>query len=222
MTAQNSGLTMAITSSTALVGVALAQKGTVLASQDIIADRRHAEEITPMIKRVLEKADCHLSEVQQFVADIGPGRFTGMRVGLATVKTLAYATGAPVIPVTSFQMLWERHPGDVVAVIDARRNEVFVQHRSASGEISDPSIATPAGLAERLTALGGAPMLMGDGADRYAEVLRDHNIFLDQHPDCAAIASNPPAVAPQPADQIRPLYLRDADVQINIKTRPQT
>ena len=94
-------LILAITSSTALVGVAIVRGEIVLAASEVITDRRHAEELTPMIQQALISAGVRLADVDRFAVDVGPGRFTGMRVGLATARTLALATGKPMVGVTS-------------------------------------------------------------------------------------------------------------------------
>ncbi len=214
-------ITLALSSSTALVGVAVARDGVLLAERSVLTDRRHAEEITPMVAEVMGSAGVAISTIDRIVLDVGPGRYTGMRVGIATAKTLAFAIGAPIVPVTSLYLLGEAarpivHDGPRFAVIDARRNQVFAQNVDDSA--SQPLVVSPAELIEVLSA--GA-LLVGDGADRYQDEFASVAIVkTGVAPSVSAgalVDQNAVSVA---AAQIEPLYLREPDAAINIKTRP--
>ncbi len=226
-------LTLAVTSSTAVVGVAvgpLGGTGAGVVHHEVATDRRHAEELTPLIVRALADAGAAVGDLERFVVDVGPGRFTGLRVGLATVRSMALATGVDVVAMTSLEALAlaERSSGrPVVAVVDARRSEVFQQRFSIEPEGCGARRLLPAGPpvvgppTELAPSAEGA-LIVGDGADRYAE-LYDGLCGIDHRPGRApsaavmvAAAGDRPAV---PGREIAPLYLRDPDVQINVKTR---
>ncbi len=210
------GKILAVTSSTAVVGVAASVDGGIVASEQVVTDRRHAEELTPMIASVLAAAGWSVGEVDTFAVDVGPGRFTGLRVGLATVRTLALAVDAPVVGLTSLELLAAEHPGAVCAVIDARRNEVF-QQRFVDGAAAGEALVGPA--AEMVAHVVAGDLVVGDGADRYVDVYGTHRSLAGRDPlatTLARLAASRPAV---PGPEVEPLYLRDADVQINIKTR---
>ncbi len=229
-------LTLAVTSSTALVGVALADltneggaanvadvgRAEILASHEVLTDRRHAEELTPMIAEVLADAGVSLDDVERFAVDVGPGRFTGMRVGITTVRTLAVATGGLVVPVTSLEALAAAHPGrNVTAVIDARRAEVFQQRFGPDGPLSEATV----GGAEELAALvDDGDVVVGDGADRYLDFYNGpgRELIADRAPSAELIASIAASRTAVPGHEIEPLYLRAPDVQVNIKTRHNT
>lgn len=207
---------LAVTSSTAVVGVAAAVDGVVVASEQVATDRRHAEELTPMVSAVLAAARWLVSDVDVFAVDVGPGRFTGLRVGLATVRTLALAVAAPVVGVSSLELLAADQAGPVTAVIDARRNEVF-QQRFVDGVAVGPAVVGPA--IEMVSLVEFGDVVLGDGSDRYAEIYQDNARQDARDPmatTLARLAFGRPAV---PGPDVVPLYLRDADVQINIKTR---
>ncbi len=213
-------VTLAVTSSTAVVGVAVAAGADLLAQIQTETDRRHAEELTPMLAKVLATADRSLSEVEQFAVDVGPGRFTGLRVGLATIRALALATDRPVVPVSSLQLLASqfagRHSGSVWAVIDARRNEVFQQRFHDGVAVGDPTVGSP----ESLGALvGNQDIVVGDGADRYPGFYRAGTHLVGQSPSAAVAAALACVMPALPGSEVEPVYLRDADVKINIKTR---
>lgn len=213
-------LTLAVTSSTSVVGVAIVDGGDVLSSRHVTTDRRHAEELTPMIAAVLDEAGVSLADMDRLAVDIGPGRFTGLRVGIATVRTLALAADLLVVPVSSLEALARSqvHAASVVAVIDARRSEVFQQRFGPDGPVSAPVFGPPAELSE-LVADGD--VVVGDGADRYPEYYRS-GVVADVNPSADVIAALSADREAQPGPTIMPLYLRDPDVQINIKTRNNT
>lgn len=212
-------LIVGLTSSTATVGVAVASDGRMLASRQASTDRRHAEEITPMLVEVVREAGVQLGQVSRLAVDIGPGRFTGLRVGLATARALALAVERPVVGISSLELLSaavEDRP--VAAVIDARRNEVFQQLIEADGSTTGPAVGPPAELAALLPP---GTVIVGDGADRYASIYGP-GVMLGAEPAAevlVSMAAERPAV---PGAQVRPLYLRQPDVQINIKTRDNT
>lgn len=138
---------LAVTSSTSVVGVAVGLAGApadAVVWRQSVTDRRHAEELTPLIERTLADAGCRLADIDCLVVDAGPGRFTGLRVGLATVRTLALVLDRPVVALTSLEILagaeLER---PLLAVIDARRGEVFQQRFEAGGPAGDPEVGRP-------------------------------------------------------------------------------
>lgn len=219
-------LILAVTSATATVGVALVEAdpagtATTLAARQIVTNRRHAEELTPMIQELMANSGHELGDVERFAVDVGPGRFTGLRVGLATVRTMAFAFDTPATGVTSLEALAFSHPGvTVAAVIDARRAEVFLQRFSVGSDgtpepLCEALVGSPHDLAAQV---GPDDLVVGDGADRYPEVWADR-LFAGGEPSAVAIAilaAGRPAV---PGHEVLPRYLRDPDVQVNIKTR---
>lgn len=210
-------LILGLTSSTAAVGVAIARDGQVLAARQGLTDRRHAEELTPMLTAVLAEARVAVSDIDRFAADIGPGRFTGLRVGLATARALALAVDRPLVGVSSLELLAVGHEHrPVTAVIDARRNEVFQQSFDQDGSATDPVVGSPDQLALQLPA---GTAVVGDGADRYHDIYGSA-VHPDRQPSAVVLvrlAADRPARAGR---EVEPLYLRDPDVQVNIRTRP--
>ncbi len=98
-------LVLAIESATDAAGVALADDVGTLAEATLGRGRRHAETIAPSIKSCCETAGVTLAEVDAVVVDVGPGLFTGLRVGVGTAKALAYALGARIVAVSSLEVL---------------------------------------------------------------------------------------------------------------------
>jgi tRNA threonylcarbamoyladenosine biosynthesis protein TsaB len=120
-----------------VVGVAVSSGANVLAVSEVRSERRHAEELTPMIDFVRRRADVDFREIDAVAVDVGPGLFTGMRVGIAAAKSIAHLLGVPTIGVCSLDALAadaaestpESHDADptsvIVATLDARRREVY-------------------------------------------------------------------------------------------------
>lgn len=209
-------LIVGLTSSTATVGVAVARDGELLARRQVVTDRRHAEEITPLLDDALREAGCSINEVDRLAVDVGPGRFTGLRVGLATARGLALACDLPVVGITSLELLAAaRDERPVATVIDARRNEVFQQVFLSSGPL-EPSVGPPMAL---VADLPPDVLVVGDGADRYQEIYGS-NVLFGQAPDASVLVALAADRTPLNGSDVLPVYLRDPDVQVNIKTRP--
>lgn len=211
-------LTLGITTSTDVVGVALGADGEVVSSKSLTTDRRHAEELMPMIIAVLADGNAQMSDLELLAVDVGPGRFTGLRVGLTTVRTLALALGLEVVSATSLELLaYGCSHSDVAAVVDARRGEVFQQHFVAGRPSDAPAVGDPGTLSAQLPI--GA-VAVGDGADRYSEHYRNR---IDQmSPSAEVLIATVQDREARPGPQVIPLYMRAPDVQINIKTRDKT
>lgn len=220
-------LSLAVTTSTAVVGVAVGRAGAPLDGsvlRQVTTDRRHAEELTPLLQAVLDEAGVAVAEIEQFVVDVGPGRFTGLRVGLATVRTLALATGRPVVALTSMEILaGAEQERPLLAVVDARRAEVFQQRFALDGPVGDAVVGRPEDLAEAGTENESALtdkdlVVVGDGADRYREIYGT-GVRPGRVPSAAVMISMSRDRPARRGTEITPLYLRDPDVNVNVKTR---
>lgn len=132
------------------------------------------------IDRALAEARVRLEEVELFAAAVGPGSFTGLRSGLATLKALAVTLGRPLVGVPTLHALAHaaRPSERVAALIPAGRGEVFAQLLSAGvdgvvEELSGPSHVAPTRLVENLKGLGGGVKWVGGGASKYAGLIRE-------------------------------------------------
>src|SRR5438874_1394497 len=173
-------LILGIETATLQVGCAIGGHEGVLASFCAARGRRHAETLTPAIDFVCRQARVSFDEIGAVAVDIGPGLFTGLRVGVVTAKALAQALRVPMIGVASLDLLAFplRHSSKlIVPVIDARRGELFYAfYRQVPGgaqRLSPYQLGTPADLASELQATGADCLLLGDGALRYPEVFDD-------------------------------------------------
>jgi len=207
-------LILGIESSTAQVGCAIGGHEGVLASAHSARGRRHAESLAPQIDFVRRQARIELSEISVVAVDLGPGLYTGLRVGIATAMSMAYALGVPMIGVSSLDLVAFRarwSPRLIVVALDARRSEVFTAtYRHVPGGIQQMSEPR------------------GDGALRYRDEF-EGNVrieFADQaaaYPSADALVAlaHPRAVREEfvAASELHPLYLRKPDAEVNWTTR---
>ena len=162
---------LAIESATDAAGVALADGSGLLAEVRVGRGRRHAETIAPGVEAVCRLAGIALREVDVVVVDVGPGLFTGLRVGIATAKGIAFGLGLPMVPVTSLDVLAaavaagrpaSRSGRTLVAVVDARRGEVFwARYRLDWGSMRPVAPGAEAGLGGAEAGLGGVEAGLG-------------------------------------------------------------
>ena len=226
-------LILGIETATEQVGVAIGGHEGVIAKFEVARGRRHAEILAPAIEFVCRQADVELGELGVVAVDVGPGLFTGMRVGLATAKALAQALRIPMIGISSLDLLafpWRHSDRVIVPVIDARKGEVFwAPYRHVPGglqQVAAPSVGPVDDLVGDLLARSQDVLLVGDGALRYRdEILEGYHCELadDAHPSAAPLVQLAHARALRedwvsPRD-IEPIYLRAPDALINWATR---
>lgn len=228
-------LILGIESSTPQIGCALGGHEGVLASAHSARSKRHAENLTPAIEFICEQAQVSLSEIGLVAVDVGPGLFTGLRVGIASAKAIAFALRVPMISVSSLDLLafpMRFSSRLIVTAIDARRGELFYAfYRQVPGgvqRISDHTVGSAADLSSELLATGEEALLVGDGAHRYrdafdglarVEVVDRGSSF----PSASSLVQLAHARALredyQQIDEIAPIYLRRPDAEINWTTR---
>jgi tRNA threonylcarbamoyladenosine biosynthesis protein TsaB len=228
-------LILGIDTATQQVGCAIGGHEGVLASFQAAKGKRHAETLVPAIQFLCQKAHIELSEISAIAVDVGPGLFTGLRVGVATAKAMASALRVPMLGVTSldllaFEVRWTSKR--IVSVVDARRGEVFFAfYRQVPGgvqRLSEMRCGSPEELCSEIQATGEDCLAVGDGALRYAEALQDV-----MHVDAgdAGLAYPSPAALVQLAHaralreefvnswDLQPVYLRKADAEANWEKR---
>jgi tRNA threonylcarbamoyladenosine biosynthesis protein TsaB len=228
-------LILGVESSTAQVGAAIGGHEGVLAQAHSARGKRHAENLTPTIDFVRRQARVDLREIGCVAVDLGPGLFTGLRVGIASAKALAHALRVPMIGVASLDLLAfpVRFSNRlIVAAIDARRGEVFyAMYRQVPGglqRLTPHQVGTPDDLASELMASGEDCLLVGDGVVRYFDrfdgltkvELADSGLA---YPTASSLVQLAHARALREEWvlpwELEPLYLRAPDAEINWSTR---
>lgn len=160
---------LALDTSTPSVTAAVHDGTRVLAEATVVDARRHGELLAGQVAQVLAEAGLTPQDLTAIAVGVGPGPFTGLRVGVVTALTLGLALGLPVHGVCSLDALARRAvvDGPFVVATDARRREVYWARYSAEGaRVGLAAVSKPADLAAEL---GGLPVL-GPGAELYAEV----------------------------------------------------
>jgi tRNA threonylcarbamoyl adenosine modification protein YeaZ len=202
-------LVLGIDTSTPAVSVALVDlEGGTRAESVVVDARRHGELLVDGIAAVLREAGVDRRDLGAIAVGLGPGPFTGLRVGVVTAATLSDALRIPAYGTCSLDGLGA---GERVAMTDARRREVYwARYDAAGARVDGPGVSKPADLVDDLH---GIP-LVGDGAQLYAEVLAGLDVRAEpRYPSAAAIVA---VVSPRidaAADALVPLYLRRPDAE---------
>lgn len=170
---------LAFDTSAKAASVAICSEEKILSSFSVNAGLTHSQTMMPMAEAALRCANISLDQIDGFAVSVGPGSFTGLRIGIAAVKGLAYASEKPCIPVSTLEGLAENltgFQGISCPVMDARRNQVY-NGLFALGEgvpqrlCEDRAISIEA-LATELREYHQPIWLVGDGADLCMEQLR--------------------------------------------------
>jgi tRNA threonylcarbamoyl adenosine modification protein YeaZ len=205
-------LLLAFDTATPAVTVALHDGQRVLAETATVDARRHGELLAPSIAKVIADAGADQRDLTAIAVGVGPGPFTGLRVGIMTAAAMGDALGIPVYGECSLDVIATclRSGEQAFAVLtDARRKQVYWAPYDAAGcRIEGPDIATPADLAGRVTRLAGA------GALAYREHFGGFRIVEESaYPEASALARLLAAKvrSASAGDDLTPLYLRRPD-----------
>jgi tRNA threonylcarbamoyladenosine biosynthesis protein TsaB len=164
---------LAIETSTSLAGVALLEGGRLVLGRSHARPKQSAEKLLPMIAELLAEAGWRRSDIERLGVSIGPGSFTGLRVGIACAQGLALGLGVPLVGVTSLRamarLVPDSIPGVRCPVLDARRREVFVGGYGPgplAPELSEPEALPVQDAMARLTARLPSPLVwIGSGLE---------------------------------------------------------
>lgn len=228
-------LILGITTSTAQVGCALGGHEGVLGAIHSTRGRRHAETLIPAIDFLCRQSRVELGDIGAVAVDVGPGMFTGLRVGIAAGKALSHARRLPMIGVTSLDLLafpLRFSKRRIVCALDAGRGEMFhasyLQSPGGVQRITPPEVGSPEDLASDLQATGEEVLLAGDGALRYQTSFEDNRrIELADRSEAYPLAGSLVQLAHAQAlreefvsqAEVTPMYLRKPDAEINWSTR---
>jgi tRNA threonylcarbamoyl adenosine modification protein YeaZ len=198
-----------------------ADRGGIVASETLPMTRGHAESLMPLIARVMDYAEVEFAELDRVAVTIGPGSFTGLRVGIAAARGIALAAGKPAVGLSTLAafgapLIAEDDSTHVVAAIDARHDHVYLQMFGAGGRtLVAPRLAS---LREALrTAMTGPARLVGTAAGLLAASWPKGDqipLLVEQRdaPDIYWIARLGAAVDDSSGPP-KPLYLRAPDAQ---------
>ena len=193
-----------------------------------VSSRGASEALLPSVHAALGLAGTNLSEVGRILVGIGPGTFTGIRIALATARSLALATGATLSKNTTLAALaapalLSAEKPEVLAVLDAKRRQVFAQRFTGNGAHGEILCAAPDELLARLP-VGNMPLVVGDGAARYREALSGlGRIPSDRSPLHRVTAAGhvlSTDLTPVSPEEVVPLYVREPDAEARRDLNP--
>jgi tRNA threonylcarbamoyl adenosine modification protein YeaZ len=188
----------------------------VLAERVTVNARAHGELLTPSLQACLAEAGVRIADVSAVVAGLGPGPFTGLRVGLMTAAALADATGLPSYGFCSLDAIAAAHPDqeNLLVAGDARRKEVYWARYRHGRRVAEPAVAKPAELIAELRGefTGGTAAMAGAGARLYADVLGLPLLNAD-YPTVGGLAAcaSERVLSRAPGEVLVPQYLRRPD-----------
>ena len=214
-------LILAFESSAKPASAALVKGGQLLSQYMQCSALTHSRTLLPMAEDMLKNAELRLSDVDLIAVAHGPGSFTGIRIGVSTVKGLAWAAEKPCVGVSTLEaMAWHGLAvgGYICPVMDARRSQVYnalfkIENGRPVRMTEDRPIALEE-LAKEVTALGAPVFLIGDGAALCFEYFTAHGVSCVMAPDnlrwqdAWGVAMAAADKTPGNADELLPVYLR--------------
>ena len=214
-------LILAFESSAKPASAALVKDGQLLSQYTQCSALTHSRTLLPMAEDMLKNAELRLSDVDLIAVAHGPGSFTGIRIGVSTVKGLAWAAEKPCVGVSTLEaMAWHGLAvgGYICPVMDARRSQVYnalfkIENGRPVRMTEDRPIALEE-LAKEVTALGAPVFLIGDGAALCFEYFTAHGVPCVMAPDnlrwqdAWGVAMAAADKTPGNADELLPVYLR--------------
>lgn len=190
-------LILAIDSTATTASVALVRDRRVLSEYTVNAGNTHSVTLLPMIEHMLKMAEISLADVDLFAVSAGPGSFTGVRIGTATVKGLAFNTGKPCVCVSSLEALAYnlRGTGGIIcSAMNARRGQVYTaifEDGEPLRRLSEDMAIPVSTLSEMLSAFEGEVRFTGDGYDLVSHLSENetpHRLRLQSAASVAAVA----------------------------------
>jgi tRNA threonylcarbamoyladenosine biosynthesis protein TsaB len=193
--------------------VAVLDGARVLASAREVMARGHQERLAPMARQVMADAGLAFDRLDRIAVTVGPGSFTGLRVGIAFAKGLALALDLPAVGIGTLEALAAEADGLVFPAIDARRGQLYLQAFEDGRPLMAPDALTAEVAAARLAELAqGRPFtLVGSGAALLADFAPAARIIAAEGADARDVARLGAARDPAP---LKPLYLRAPDAKL--------
>ncbi|MGM9997939.1 MAG: tRNA (adenosine(37)-N6)-threonylcarbamoyltransferase complex dimerization subunit type 1 TsaB [Candidatus Bruticola sp.] len=223
----NKSLIVGIDCSGESFSTAVIKDGQCLAERGGFSPRSHLCRLFPSIKGSLEEIGASFSDVAAVAVTVGPGSFTGLRLGIVTARTIAQTTGCALVGINTLEALAIAHPGCscLLAGLDARRGEIFASFFDTSDgsirRLVNDRAYKPQELAEEAARLG-CRLAVGSGAVRYHDILERSSVIvalpLDAQVRGAWVASLGETAfksgCRQDIFELAPVYLRSAEVQL--------
>lgn len=221
---------LGLDTSTSVASVAISEDGRIVAedfyprhatAERSVAKSNHAEIILPLIDSVLQRAGTGLSDVTGIAVSIGPGSFTGVRIGLSTVKGLAYGTGMPAAGISTLQAIAARvagFEGIVCPILDARKGEVYAsvfrKHGNRLERLTEDALMPILSFLRELRGIEktGRCLFIGAGVAAYGPLLQraaDLQISVAEEEGMPSVAASIALLSERQFIDDRPVQLAD-------------
>lgn len=226
-----------IETSTSLCSAAIAEDGAIVAVRESAGTREHASLTAPFVKEMLDERGLKAQDCDAVCVSMGPGSYTGLRVGVSTAKGLCFGAGIPLLAVDTMEILYQQaidaiSVADIcpeggfkyiVPMIDARRMEVYAAVYSVAGDRLteiEPQVVTPESFAAQLEE--GPVLFIGDGALKCKDVLSSPNAFFQEACPRASAMLKPAEKAFkegkfQDVAYFEPLYIKQFIAKVSTK-----
>ena len=180
----------------------------------------HSRELLPAVAELMERARVSWADVDAVAVGVGPGTFTGLRIGVASARALATAARVPVHPVSSLGALAAGISAErALPLIDAKRGELFAALYEHGEQVREPFVAAPEALQERAGRELAGAVAAGDGSVRFREILEavgvrvppdDSELHVVRALHICRLAARVP---PERPEAVLPTYIRDPDAE---------
>jgi len=196
---------LALDTTSAVATAALFRDGALVAEREADAGKKHAETALPLIETILEKNGVTIKQIDLFAVDIGPGSFTGVRIGVSLVNALAFATGKQVIPVDSLRTLAlsvEETEKPVCALIDARNGNAYAALYQQGKTLIEPCAVE---IEPFVAALPQDTVFVGDAQveEKTYPRARFVGLYALTHPESAMPETEPLYLRPSQAERTK-------------------
>ncbi len=219
---------LAIDTATKGSGAAIIENGNLLAEFSFCLGKTHSQRFLPMLEALLQGAECQLQDMDAIALTVGPGSFTGLRIGIATAKAWGQALQKPLIPIITLDALAQNAEKAhfAVPILDARKNEVYCCLYHNGQRLWDYCAKEPLKLAEELSKMPDCSIFefMGDGTITYFSCIQEvlgERAILSPPPRRLFMASAVAVLAEQAWQEhkvtdsfsIEPFYLRLSEAE---------
>ncbi|MEK6732254.1 MAG: tRNA (adenosine(37)-N6)-threonylcarbamoyltransferase complex dimerization subunit type 1 TsaB [Candidatus Omnitrophota bacterium] len=179
---------LGIDTSSKFLSIAVSEDKNIIKEESYLLDRQHSSQLVPKIKELIKKSRLSIKKIDGFVIGIGPGSFTGLRIGVSTVKGFGIALGKPCIGVASIDAIAcnaaSASGNEIIPVIDAKRGQVYAAiYRKKGNQIIRISGYLLLPIDKLMKKVKGQSVFLGDGVSLYRDKISDMNrkaVFMEE------------------------------------------
>ncbi len=178
---------LGIDTSSKFLNIALSEDENIIKEESHLLDRRHASQLVPKVKELLKKYRTPISKIDVFIIGLGPGSFTGLRIGVSAIKGFGIASGKPCIGVASIDSIAcnaQENNKDIIPIIDAKRGQVYAAiYRRKGNKVARLSDYLILPIEKLLKKVKGDSVFLGDGVPLYRNNISSINkkaVFLEE------------------------------------------